>query len=281
MLREQFLVNPSFERTPGLNSCPDGWFPFGEESTPDTEPVDPDMFKASEGSTFITLVTRGAVSAYPNTVEAIVTELEESLSPEACYEVSLDLVTRDNIGFCTSEGEYIKYDEAPVLKVYGSQNGDVHGDLLFESGAITSTEWEPASGLSCSDCRSPQVTGTESQTYRCTITDQFGCWFTEVFIIHIIEDQEDQMIIPNVFTPNSDGINDYFVIVNLPPFSTLLVFDRTGREVYLSENYGNEWNGDDKQGQPLPEGTYWYVLDTPGLSGNSKGEVYIKRNRND
>lgn len=63
--------------------------------------------------------------------------------------------------------------------------------------------------------------------------------------------------IPNVFTPNGDGKNDTFVILGLELFkkAELRVFDRWGNEVYLSDNYSNNWNG-----QGLSEGTYFYYL---------------------
>src|SRR5690606_40339000 len=63
--------------------------------------------------------------------------------------------------------------------------------------------------------------------------------------------------IPNVFTPNGDGVNDYFEIRGLGMFPThrLTVFNRWGNEVYKSSNYQNDWNGAN-----LSEGTYYYVL---------------------
>ncbi|WP_164111515.1 MULTISPECIES: gliding motility-associated C-terminal domain-containing protein [Sphingobacterium] len=64
--------------------------------------------------------------------------------------------------------------------------------------------------------------------------------------------------IPNVFTPNGDGKNDGFVIQGLELFEKkkLRVFNRHGFEVYQSENYRNDWNG-----QGLGLGTYFYILE--------------------
>lgn len=64
--------------------------------------------------------------------------------------------------------------------------------------------------------------------------------------------------IPNVFTPNGDGKNDAFVIQGLELFEKkkLRVFNRHGFEVYQSENYRNDWNG-----QGLGLGTYFYILE--------------------
>jgi gliding motility-associated-like protein len=64
--------------------------------------------------------------------------------------------------------------------------------------------------------------------------------------------------VPNVFTPNGDGLNDFFEIEDLYlfPNSALKVFDRWGALVYESSNYTNNWDGKD-----LPGGTYFYIFD--------------------
>ncbi|MFO8053947.1 MAG: gliding motility-associated C-terminal domain-containing protein, partial [Bacteroidales bacterium] len=66
-----------------------------------------------------------------------------------------------------------------------------------------------------------------------------------------------ELNIPNVITPNGDGINDYFVIEGLSnyPGSKLVILDRNGNEVYSSENYQNDFNGEN-----LPKGAYLYIL---------------------
>ena len=110
--------------------------------------------------------------------------------------------------------------------------------------------------------------------------------------------------IPNVFTPNGDGINDYFIITldggsdmpgdsknrdgddggssleyeNYEPLNRyyesteLTVFNRWGRIVYHSKDYQNDWDGDD-----LPDATYFYVLKCKGLKNDAtyQGSVMI------
>ena len=144
-----------------------------------------------------------------------------------------------------------------------------------------SYSWSENPGLSCYDCRSPKVTSTASATYTCTIiSSTTGCPEDEVFKLTISDSPEPPsgaFKIPNVFTPNGDNFNDLFKITGLPPLSSLLVFDRSGLEVFRSEEYNNDWDGTDLQGNPLPEGTYWYVLITPGFSNKHKGNIYLKR----
>lgn len=51
--------------------------------------------------------------------------------------------------------------------------------------------------------------------------------------------------IPNIFTPNGDGMNDFFEIVGLElfPENELYIFNRWGAELYRQKNYHNDWNG--------------------------------------
>ncbi|UPT67605.1 MAG: gliding motility-associated C-terminal domain-containing protein [Sphingobacteriales bacterium JAD_PAG50586_3] len=65
--------------------------------------------------------------------------------------------------------------------------------------------------------------------------------------------------IPNVFTPGkADGVNDAFVIENLPPGSNLIVYNRWGTLVYESQSYQNDWTGGNNT-----DSVYYYVLTTP------------------
>jgi gliding motility-associated-like protein len=68
------------------------------------------------------------------------------------------------------------------------------------------------------------------------------------------------IVIPNVITPNNDGVNDYFRIANIEhhPNTAVTIFDRWGRKVHESANYNNDWKADH-----LSDGTYFYVVDVP------------------
>lgn len=84
--------------------------------------------------------------------------------------------------------------------------------------------------------------------------------------------------IPNVITPNGDGINDFFFINELLFYEPihLKVYNRWGRKVFEDENYKNDWNGVNMWGKSLAEGTYFYVLlFSDGASRN--GNIMILR----
>jgi len=83
--------------------------------------------------------------------------------------------------------------------------------------------------------------------------------------------------IPNVFTPDGDGINDFFEIVGIDLFDRveILITNRWGNEVYRNDNYRNQWAGHN-----LNEGVYYYQITTH--KGSQRNQyvswVLLKRN---
>lgn len=91
--------------------------------------------------------------------------------------------------------------------------------------------------------------------YMVQVTDEeTGCF--DFFDISVTE-QNCELTIPNVFTPNNDGINDYFEILNLEHYQAqMVIFNRWGRKVFEHSDYYNNW----WDGRDAPAGTYFYVL---------------------
>ncbi len=77
--------------------------------------------------------------------------------------------------------------------------------------------------------------------------------------------------IARVISPNSDGINDTWVIQNIDqyPDNEVKIYNRWGSRVYATRGYDNTWTGDFQDGGPLPDGTYFYVVEIEGGSAIS------------
>ena len=91
--------------------------------------------------------------------------------------------------------------------------------------------------------------------------------------------EESECFIPSIFTPNGDGVNDYFAIPFLRKYeqSKIYIYNRWGDEVYFSDNYQGEWDGTYRGGS-LPSGTYYYILEINDQQQNIKiGYVFIQR----
>ena len=87
------------------------------------------------------------------------------------------------------------------------------------------------------------------------------------------EERKTEVIVPEGFSPNGDGVNDFFVIENpLNKIIKLTVFNRWGNIVYTADNYENNWNGVATKGlvigSELPDGTYFYILEIDGEEQN-------------
>lgn len=92
-------------------------------------------------------------------------------------------------------------------------------------------------------------------TYVVQVTDEeTGCF--DFFDLSVSE-QNCELVIPNVFTPNDDGINETFEILNLEHYQAqIVIYNRHGRKVFEHSDYYNNW----WDGRNAPDGTYYYVL---------------------
>jgi gliding motility-associated-like protein len=83
--------------------------------------------------------------------------------------------------------------------------------------------------------------------------------------------------ISSLFTPNNDGMNDYWYIPGLESYGKVqvTVYNRFGQRVYESDGYKNDWDGT-WNGYPLPSASYYYLINS-SVKGFIKGVVNIVR----
>jgi gliding motility-associated-like protein len=81
----------------------------------------------------------------------------------------------------------------------------------------------------------------------------------------------------SLFTPNNDGMNDYWYIPDLEKYGRLqvTVYNRFGQKVYGSDGYKNDWDGT-WNGYPLPSASYYYIMKS-STKGFIKGVVNLVR----
>jgi gliding motility-associated-like protein len=122
--------------------------------------------------------------------------------------------------------------------------------------------------------------GIDTITY--VICDIYNACDTAIVIVNI--ECFIDIIIPEGFSPNGDGVNDFFEILGLEdyPRNTLTIFNRWGHKVYEKVNYQNDWGGWSDAPLTLgdgllPKGTYFYVLDLGGDGDDRKGYFFLNR----
>ena len=145
--------------------------------------------------------------------------------------------------------------------------------------------WTPSTGLNCVKCESPQMFAQEAISYQVRVTDSSGCKASDSIHISIIKDYK--LFIPNIFTPNGDGINDYFEIFpgkDVEEILSLSIYDRWGALLFHKTNMFPHdptcrWDGM-HHSQNLPPGVFVYVAKVRFLDGHEKtfsGDVLLMK----
>jgi gliding motility-associated-like protein len=148
---------------------------------------------------------------------------------------------------------------------------------------IPELQWFPFESLDCPDCLNPVATPEVTTTYTLTVIDPFGCVDSASITVNIvITCNADRLLIPNVFTPNNDGVNDYFEIVNkdaLERINSFRIFDRWGELVFEESGIQARWDGK-MNGKDMPSDTYVYLIEfscPDGQDGQAVGDVTLIR----
>jgi gliding motility-associated-like protein len=191
---------------------------------------------------------------------------------------TVDVIYTCKSGECTNTAtQSISITAVPLA--YGGPDKTM--DFAFETSmeAVLNQgengEWSLISGSgSIKDKNSPvsEITGMSigKNIFLWTVSSN-GCTVNDEIAISI-----NDRFIPTVFTPNNDGKNDYFEIIPLGGKVELIIFNRWGIEEYSDQNYSNSWDGRNKNGKQMPDGTYFYVVRYADGTVK-KGTVLIKR----
>jgi|GEM_PF-2442002 gliding motility-associated-like protein len=108
-----------------------------------------------------------------------------------------------------------------------------------------------------------------------TSTENPQCADTASVAIRVVQ----PILIPNIFSPNGDGINEYWDIKNIQEFTNaeVSIFNRYGQFIYKSsDGYRTPWDGT-YNGEPVPVGTYFYIIKTTPNAAPLSGPVSIVR----
>ncbi|MCB0550418.1 MAG: gliding motility-associated C-terminal domain-containing protein [Phaeodactylibacter sp.] len=145
-------------------------------------------------------------------------------------------------------------------------------------------DWQPAGGLSCSDCPAPVARPAQSTTYLVAVQDANGC--EDRLQVEIRVEDSRRLYAPNAFSPNEDGRNDVFTVYPGPGVARIVafqVFDRWGNKVYEAEGQGVApppgWDGT-RKGQRLNPAVFAWLAEVEFIDGSVRlyeGEVSLIR----
>lgn len=218
------------------------WEPSGLLTDPGVE--DPFTLNLTQPATFVLTIT-------------------ESTSPFGCY-------NRDSVTVAIHPLRGIDAGADTVITAGSSVQ------LQASGGPFSGYVWEPSSGLDDNTLPDPMASPHSSTRYYVFGTTEYGCEEVDSVLVRVIEDIK----VYNVFSPNGDGVNDYFEIENSERFPDILVevYSRWGEQLYSSVGYdsGNRWDGT-ARGKDVPVGTYYYVIIPKSGAEPITGNVTIIR----
>ena len=163
--------------------------------------------------------------------------------------------------------------------------GDSIELIAFTNLPIDSIRWTPTELMDCVNCLTQMVKPLQSATYSIEVRNEAGCRSSDD--IRIFISKERKVYIPSAFSPNNDGINDFFTVYTgkgVVAIHNLQVFSRWGEVLFSVDDLisGDEemgWNGRFK-GRLMSTGVYTYVAEIEFIDGSVelfKGTVNLMR----
>ncbi|MHB8262069.1 MAG: T9SS type B sorting domain-containing protein, partial [Bacteroidia bacterium] len=151
-----------------------------------------------------------------------------------------------------------------------SATGSIPLSILFTNNSTGATNytWTFGDG-NTSFSVSPSNTYTNIGTYTVILTAMNGTCIAKDSIT-ITADVATSFTVPNVFSPNGDGVNDEFFIINTGMSSLNCdIFNRWGQLLFTITAPGQSWDGKAPNGDNAPDGTYLFMLQMQSLDGKT------------
>jgi gliding motility-associated-like protein len=155
---------------------------------------------------------------------------------------------------------------------------------ILTNGPFKNFYWTPTTGLSPNNAQSPVATINTAITYTLVAENIYGCTGTDTISYNVFCSKDDQVYIPNAFSPDGDGVNDVFMVygkgIKIDYFK---VYNRWGQVVfdggsnYLPNLPQYGWNGK-VGGKPATQDVYVYMVQLKCTAGGTftyKGNVSL------
>ncbi|MFT5876165.1 MAG: gliding motility-associated-like protein [Salibacteraceae bacterium] len=203
-----------------------------------------------------------------DTSSATVTQITESVLFQVVGVNEQGCETKDSVLITVIEEPFLSYFPNDTLIPQGTDLG-----IQVEGFNVSSFLWESNGYLSCSDCFDPVFMPEEETMYSLTYGDEYSCFEKDTSFTISLE--EYRVFVPNAFTPDGDGVNDYFIPVTygVDRLMYMYVYDSWGGLVFESTDLNIGWDGT-VYGEPVPPNSLFvYKIKVVGL--NSKTSEYV------
>ncbi len=211
---------------------------------------------------------------------------------EKGYRVQITDTSRSTL--CTTTSKFYRFDfrERPeaafVSDIPVTRTGipiQFFDRSTSRDGQIVAWEWRFGDGTVLRDTNPVHKFISEgNQSVMLIVTTDGGC--TDTAGVEVVISNEEKVVIPTAFSPNSDGVNELYYVLpfNVENFK-FQIFNRWGTMIFESDNPKFTWDGSvaagPGKGQQVPEGAYLYKMEAKGaLTGipiNETGMIFVIR----
>ena len=187
--------------------------------------------------------------------------------------------------FTINPGINLELSLPEVIEILEGNSGTIQALVNVPIDSLNYIQWAPPEFLSCDTCLTTTIETLDDQTLQLTIIDNNGC--IAIAVINIVVLPQVRIYIPNVFSPNFDGYNDYFTLFSNDQVEEILelsIYDRWGEHVFKKENFQPNdpsigWNGRFK-GEDMNPAVFVYIFEVKLKDGSTKvfsGDVTLMK----
>ncbi len=248
----------------------------------------PDCFITDQGS--ITGVVSGGSAPYLYSLDGASFQDDPQFNnlPSGQYEITV----QDINGCIRSETIIINAISAVSVELGDDFTISIGDEAIIQSminipyDSLTSIVWTPLDDPDCANCLEQNVYPVLTTSYSISVTDVNGCESSDALTISVEIDQN--VYVPNIFSPNGDGNNDRLIIFategSVKTISSFIGYDRWGNNIWNFENIqpnDNQYGWDGKyKGSQVNSGVYVWVATIDFNDGTNitlTGDVTVLR----
>ncbi|MBA9078109.1 PKD domain-containing protein [Rufibacter quisquiliarum] len=181
-----------------------------------------------------------------------------------------------------SNSPCVSVQDEVVVKLRPTPAADAGKPVILVEGESTtlagtgegSLKWSPAYALSNPDIANPVASPMVTTKYYLHVMSEAGCPNIDSVEIKVLK----KLQIPKAFSPNGDGTNDVWELGGIEdyPRITIDIYNRWGEKIYSTYGYPTPWDGK-RNGQDLPIGAYYYIIDPHNGRPKFSGSLTILR----
>ncbi|ASS50044.1 MAG: hypothetical protein A3D31_10760 [Candidatus Fluviicola riflensis] len=191
-----------------------------------------------------------------------------------------DLIITSDFGCKDSISKPVIIYQLPAVNAGEDTTTDKGYEVPLTAVGGVSYTWLPSTGLSTTTTATTWANPEETTEYSVTIMDVHGCFGYDTVTVFVNNSFKIKPF--NILTPDENGKNDTWIIENIEsyPENHIVIYNELGHEVFTGTSYANTWDGRNKTGEILPDGTYYYIISFAETDEKYKGDLLLIRNKN-